>query len=197
VSPAEMDSARRAAVATNPAIQALALEESMLDKNIGIERAGYFPTLSLVGAYQVQAQDNTFQFGNYLWAKTFFLGLNLTLPIFDGFRTSARTEQAIIDRDKIHLTRLKAEEGLRIQIQSAELTMEEARTRIEAQQRSIEQAEKAVAIAQTRYRSGVGTQLELLDAQVAMTRTQTNYAQATYDYLVARAGWTNAVGHGR
>jgi outer membrane protein TolC len=108
-----------------------------------------------------------------------------------------RTEQAIIEHQKLHLMRLKAEEGLRIQIQSAELKMEEARKRIEGQAKSIDQAEQAVRIAQTRYRSGVGTQLELLDTQVAMTRTRTNYAQAVYDYLVAKAEWDHAVGSPR
>ncbi len=67
--------------------------------------------------------------------------------------------------------------------------MAEAKKRIAGQEKNIEQAEKAVRIAQTRYKSGVGTQLELLDTQVAMTRAQTNYAQAIYDYLVARAEW--------
>jgi outer membrane protein TolC len=194
LSTAQLDSARHQAVLLNPAIQSLSLQESMLEKNIGVERAGHFPVLSLTGAYNLQAQDNTFKFNDYLWAKSFYLGLNLSVPIFDGFRTSARTEQASIDKEKVHIARLKAQELLLIQIQSAELTMQEALKRIEGQRRSIEQARKAVSIAQTRYKSGVGTQLELLDAQVAMTRTETNYVQAIYDYLVARAGWNNAIG---
>jgi outer membrane protein TolC len=72
--------------------------------------------------------------------------------------------------------------------------MAEARKRIKGQEKSIDQAQKAMRIAQTRFKSGVGTQLELLDAQVAMTRTQTTYAQALYDYLVAKAEWQYAVG---
>ena len=67
---------------------------------------------------------------------------------------------------------------MRIQIRSVESQMEEARKRIEAQQKSLSQAEKALRISQTRYKSGIGTQLELLDTQVAMTRAQTNYSQA-------------------
>jgi len=89
---------------------------------------------------------------------------------------------------------MKAEEGLKIQIQSAELKMAEAKKRIAGQEKNIAQAEKAVRIAQTRFTSGVGTQLELLDSQVAMTRAQTNYAMAIYDYLIAKAEWHYAVG---
>jgi outer membrane protein len=186
--------ANSAALEKNPTIQQLALQESILEKNISIERADYLPTLSLFGSYQWQTQDNSFQFGNYNWAQSFVLGLQVSYPIFNGFRTSARTEQASIDRQKIQYTRLKAEEGLKIQILQAQLKMEEARKRIAAQEKSISQAEKALTIAQTRYKSGVGTQLELLDTQAALTRTQTNYAQAVYDFLIAKAEWERAVG---
>jgi outer membrane protein TolC len=51
-----------------------------------------------------------------------------------------------------------------------------------------------VHIAQTRFANGVGTELELLDSQVALTRAENNHAQAVYDYLVAEADWTFAVG---
>ena len=189
-----MDSAKGMAVSTNPSIRQLALQESLLEKDITLESGNYFPTLSLVGAYQWQTQDNTFQFRNYNWATLFNVGLQLTYPLFDGFRTTQRVQEASADREKVHFTRLKAEEGLTIQIQAAELRMAEAKKRIAGQEKNINQAQKAVRIAQTRFTSGVGTQLELLDAQVAMTRAQTNYAQAMYDYLVAKADWQYAVG---
>ena len=189
-----VDQARRDALANNPLITSLAFQESILEKNISVERSNYYPTLNLVGSYQFQTQDNTFRFSGYNWARVFTVGLNLSYPLFDGFKTGARAEQASIDRDKVRYARLKAEEGLRIQVQSAELKMAEARKRVAGQRRNIEQAEKAVRIAQTRYKSGVGTQLELLDAQVAMTRVRTNCAQAMYDVVVAQAEWANAVG---
>ncbi len=189
-----LENAGRNALSANPGILQLAFQEDMLEKNISIERAGYFPTLSLVGSYQYQTQDNTFAFRNYLWATSINVGLQVSFPLFDGFRTGARTEQAIIDHDKAHYARLKAEEGLRIQIQAAELRMAEARKRIAGQEQNIAQAEKAVKIAQVRYRSGVGTQLELMDSQVAMTRARATKAQAVYDFLVAKAEWENSSG---
>lgn len=186
--------ARSEALNVNPTVKALALQENMMEMNIGIERASHYPSLMLIGSYQWQSQDNSFRFKDYLWANSLSVGLQLSFPLFDGFRTSARVDQAQADFQKIHLVRAKAEEGLKIQIQSAELRMAEAKKRLYGQDQNIQQAEKAVKIAQTRYASGVGTQLELLDAQVAMTRSQTNRAQALYDYLVAKAEWAQAVG---
>lgn len=189
-----MTQAERSALSTNPFITQLAFQESILQKNVTIERSDYFPTLSLVGSYQWQSENNTLHFSDYMWAKTFNVGLQVSYPLFDGLRRSARVRQAKLDREKVHYTRLKAEEGLEIQIQAANLKMTEAKKRILGQERSIEQAEKAVRIAQTRFKSGVGTHLELLDTQVAMTLAQTNYAHAIYDYLIAQAEWQYAVG---
>ena len=192
--PAVLNESARTAVNQNPLLSQLSLQESMLEKNISIERANYYPTVALTGAYMWQTQDNTFQFSNYNWAKILTVGLSVSYSIFDGFRTGERIQEAVTDKEKVRYTRLKAEEGLRIQVQSEELKMAEAQRRIEGQEKNVGQAKKAVHIAQTRFKSGVGTQLELMDAQVAMTRTQTNYAQAIYDYLVAKAEWQYAMG---
>ena len=194
VSPQVLEEGRQGALAANPGLLGLRLQEDMLQMNISIERAALFPTLSLIGSYQYQTQDNTFAFRNYLWATSLSVGLQISFPLFDGFRSSARIDQAIIDRDKVHFVRLRAEEGLRLRVQAAELKMKEASKRIQGQERNIAQAEKAVRIAQTRYRSGVGTQLELMDSQVAMTRARATRAQALYDFVIARAEWENAAG---
>ncbi|MGA9119551.1 MAG: TolC family protein [Bacteroidota bacterium] len=196
--PAETrEQARKEALTKNPAIQQLSLQESMQEMNISIQNAAYFPSLNLFGSYQWQTQDNTFHFKQYNWAQSLSVGLQIQFPLFDGLRTSALAEQATVAYKQVQLMRIKAEEGLRIQIQSAEMNMEEAMKRIQGQEKSIDQAQKAVRIAQTRFQSGVGTQLELLDTQVAMTRTRTNYAKAVYDFLVARAEWDRAVGSGQ
>lgn len=187
---------RSNALRQNPMITALGTQESMLKLNVSVEQASYFPSLSLIGSYQWQSQDNTFKFKNYLWANTFMVGLQLDWTLFDGFRRNSRVEQAKLDVQQMHYMRMKAEEGITIQVQSAELRMAEAAKRIRGQEKNIQQAEKAVRIAQTRFKSGVGTQLELLDSQVAMTRAQTTYAKAVYDHLVAKAEWFWAVGTG-
>lgn len=189
-----LDQGTRDAMTTNPSLQQLAFQETMLGQNVSVEQSNYFPSIFAFGSYQWQTQDNTFQFNNYLWAKIMNVGVTMSWNIFDGLRTPARVEQARIELRKVQYTRLKAEEGVSIEVQSARLKMEEAKRRIEGQEKNIEEAKKAVSIAETRYKNGVGTQLELLDTQVAMTLAQTNYAQAIYDYLVAKADWDFAVG---
>ena len=181
------------AIAHNPLVKQLSIQESLLDKNVTIQRSDYFPTLSFFGQYDFQSQDNTWDIKNYNWAKSFMLGLQLNYTLFDGFSRGSRIEQAVIDKEKVILTRRKVEEGLKIRILQASLKMEESTKRIKAQEKNLEQAEKTIKIAQTRYKNGVGTQLELIDTQAALTFAQTNYATAVYDFMTAKAEWENAV----
>ena len=178
-------------VETNPLLRQLEIQASLLDKNITIEKSEYFPTLAAFGTYAYQTQDNTFKFKNYMWAESFMVGLSLQYTLFDGFRRSARIEQATIDKDKVDLNKRKLEDGLKIRAIQAVNSMEEAKKRIKAQEKSLEQAEKTLKIAQSRFKNGVGTQLELIDGQSALTMAKTNYAQAIYDYLSAKADWEN------
>jgi outer membrane protein TolC len=181
------------AFSNNPFIKQLVIQESLLEKNITIQKSDYYPSLAFFGQYDFQAQDQTFDIKNYDWAKSFLLGLQLNYTIFDGFSRGSRIQQAIIDKEIVGLTRRKVEEGMKIKILQADLQMEEARKRIKAQEKNLEQAEKTIKIAQTRYKNGVGTNLELIDTQAALTFAQTIYAQAIFDFLTAKAEWDNAV----
>jgi len=189
LSPEYIEEQSRDAVQNNPLVKQLKIQESLLTKNIDIEKADYFPTLSFFGQYQFQTQDNTFKVKDYLWAKSFMVGLQLSYTLFDGFGRGARVEQAKIDKDKVELGKRKLEEGIKVQILQSELKMDEAAKRIKAQGKSLEQAQKALKIAETRYKSGVGTQLEIIDTQAALTFAQTNYSQSVYDYLIAASVW--------
>ena len=191
--PEMVEEAGRNAANNNPLVKQLAIQEALLDKNVTIERADYFPTLAFFGQYQFQTQDNTFKLKDYNWAKSFMVGLQLGYTLFDGFGRGARIQQALIDKEKVGLGRRKLEEGLKVQVLQARMKMEESKKRIQAQEKSLQQAGKALKIAQTRYKSGVGTQLEIIDTQAALTFAQTNYFQAIYDYLISKSQWEYAV----
>jgi len=190
----KIDNSNDEIIRDNPVITALNYQISVLDKNISLERAAYFPVLSGFANYEWQSQDNTFNFNNYNWANTVTVGLKLSIPVFDGFARSAKVQQAQIDMQKVKITKLKTEEALKVQLLQAELNMREARERVQAQSQSVQQAEKALKIAESRYNNGVGTQLEILDAQSALVQTQVNYSRAIYDFLVAKAEWENVAG---
>jgi outer membrane protein TolC len=178
----------------NSSLLGLHSYDKILDKNITIQRSDYYPTLAAFGSYEWQTQDNGFNFNQYNTAKSLIVGVQLTYTLFDGFMRKYRTEQAIIEKDKLALNIKKLEDGIKIQVDESRFRMNDAKKRVEAQAKSVEQAQKALSIAEVRFKNGLGTQLELIDARLALTQTQINRAQSIYDYLVARADWEKTSG---
>jgi outer membrane protein TolC len=70
----------------------------------------------------------------------------------------------------------------------------ESHDRVVAQRRAVSQAERGYEIARTEYRAGLGSQLQVTDAELALRETEFNYAQAVYDYLTAQAQLDAAIG---
>ena len=85
-------------------------------------------------------------------------------------------------------------DSVELEARQAFMRMQEAQERLRAQQETVGQAQKGLDIAEVRYRTGVGTQLETLDAQQVLTQARTNYAQGLNDYVVSVAGLEKAIG---
>ncbi len=192
----EVEIANESANALNrrPELTQLKLQRRMAELNIDIQKGQRLPSLFLNGNYQFQGESDDLRFGNRERSSSFAASIDLQFNIFDGFRTSARIQEARAEFNRIqhHMERVK--QAVRIEVQQAESRINEARQRIQAQQKSVRQAEKAYQIAEVRYNNGVGTQLELFDARVSLNRIKTNYLQAVYDYNIALFEWQKAVG---
>jgi outer membrane protein TolC len=87
-----------------------------------------------------------------------------------------------------------AEDRIRDEVRSILDEAEETRLRARSQALAVRQAERGFEIASAQYREGLGSQLELTDAEVALRQSEFNYAQAVFDYLSARARLDQTVG---
>lgn len=169
----------------NPGLIALRYQEDVNDAYTAIERSNYLPSLAAFGNYQFQAQKNDLRISAHDFVRSSVVGLSLSLNIFNGLRTGARVEQAELETRKTQESIKRAEMTLQTAVQSTLMSLKRARERVEAQGRTVELAEQGYRIASTRFRSGSGTQLEVTDAQLALTTAKTNRMQAIYDYHVA------------
>jgi len=84
--------------------------------------------------------------------------------------------------------------NLKIGLMATVGSLQAARKRIEAQERTVEQAERGYKIVTARFLSNAATQLEVNDAQLALTQARVNRVQATYDYLIAAAELDQLIG---
>ncbi len=182
------------ALTTRPEMKQLRLQLEMAQLNTSVQKGQYLPSLSFVGEYQFQGQSSDLRFGPTERSTSLTAGLNLRFDIFNGFATSARIQQARARANEVLHQMENIGQLVKLEVEQATLRMQDARERIAARQKSVQQAQKAYDIAEVRYDSGVGTELELSDARLALNRTKTNYLQAIYDYNIALFEWQKAVG---
>ncbi|MEQ8328855.1 MAG: TolC family protein [Longimicrobiales bacterium] len=179
-------------------IRQLELTESLRKTEMRLEQVEYLPRISFFGTYLISAQDNGspdfFGRGDGQRAYSRNVGLQVSVPIFTGFRRDARIDQKrAVYRQAETQTRLATDQA-RSQIHTLLEQADEALLRARGQRLAVSQAQRGFDIASAQYSEGLGSQLELTDAEVALRQSEFNYAQAVYDYLVARAQLDQATG---
>ena len=154
------------------------------------ERAGYLPRVSLFGAYDIQAQqdgspDFFGQSGQRGYGRV--VGIQVSVPIFAGLQRSAQVDRVRTELQRTETRRDALAERTATGVRSQADRAEEARDRVGAQARAVEQARRAHDIARAEMAEGLASRLELTDAEVALRQAEVNYAEAVHDYLNARA----------
>ncbi|MBM4295605.1 MAG: TolC family protein [Deltaproteobacteria bacterium] len=160
-----------------------------------VARAGYFPTFSTLAAYGWSSPNAPFSsgaFDNNSW----WVGAGLTWPVFDGLLTYHNVRVA---RSNIQAT-LAGGEVLRQdvgkEVEQAYLDLKSGWELVRATKKALESARENFRLAQGRYQVGVGSIIEVTDAQVQLSRAELRQVQALYDYKVNEARLDKAIGKG-
>lgn len=123
-----------------------------------------------------------------------YVGLSVNMNIFDSGVTVSKIHGAEADLKKAHEEYRDTVDAVNLDVRSNYLNMREAEKRIDTTKLAVEQAEEDYRIAQLRYMNGVGTNTDVLDAQVALTDAKTNYLEALYDYNTCKTDLETAIG---
>jgi outer membrane protein TolC len=152
----------------------------------------YFPQVSLSYMYDWAAMRN--RGGPNRSDDGYSVGVVVTLPIFDGLlrENALKTAKAKLDK-AVHAEGL-IRQHIAKKVNQAALMFAAAEKGVEASRKGLEQAEEEFRIVRERFEGGRGIQLEILDAQVALTRARFNAVAALVEYHTARAMWLKATG---
>ena len=178
-------------------LRQLDLSEGLRQSELSLERVQYLPEIVLFGSYGIIAQQNggpNFFGESNQRTNSSQAGLRITWPIFSGFSKDARIDQRRASLRQAETMTRVARARADSEVETIWDQMVEARARADAQRRAVQQARRGFDIASAQYREGLGSQLELTDAEVALRQSEFNYAQAAYDFLVAQANLDLAVG---
>jgi len=173
------------AVAQRPELAALRIGRDIAEKNLQIARAGDKPEMNLAAEYGFATQEfEHLNADRERWAA----GVSLQLPLFDGWRTRGQVAQARSQIQDVQIATAQLREVITLQAKVALDALQEAEEIIRASSLNIEQAQKALELAETSYRYGVAIILDVSDAQLALTVAQVDHATALRNYMLAKAG---------
>jgi outer membrane protein len=189
-----MSSAQETVLESNSSLKALRHQVEVNQAVVSIERSNYLPTLAAFGNYEYQMAKNDLNISLHDFIGSSLVGLQLSVNLFQGLQTNARVDQAKVEVRKTEEQVGSVENSLRTAVHSVVLQLGQARKRVEAQGKTVDQAERGYKIATTRFLNGSGTQLEVNDAQLSLTQAKVNRMQAIFDYLVATADFDQLLG---
>ena len=154
-----------------------------------VARSGHMPQVS-ASASQAWSSDSWPGDDNGNWG----VGVNVSLNVFDTGVTLSKIHGAEADLKKAEETYRDTVDSVNLDVRTNYLGLREAEKRINTTKLAVEQADEDYRIAQLRYMSGVGTNTDVLDAQVALTQAKTNYTQALYDYNTSKTDLETSIG---
>ena len=142
--------------------------------------AGYQPTLSLNGGYEWASSPFSDRLSDI--DKGWFFGVTGSWPIFDGFATAGLVKQQRALLSEARITYDDAVRQVELEVQQAFSNLQQDRELYESQSKNVDQAHEALRLATARLGVGAGVQLDVLNAQVALTQAQSTRLQALYSY---------------
>ena len=149
-------------------------------EQIKVEAATYKPRLDANAGYEMRNTRFSDQLDDTV--EGWFYGITGSWNIFDGFETHGRVKQA---RAQLETTKINYDDAVlqvELEVQQSYANLRAAREVIRSQQKNVEQALEALRLANERFGAGAGTQLDVLDARVALTQARTTEIQSRAAY---------------
>ncbi|MCX8019784.1 MAG: TolC family protein [Chitinophagaceae bacterium] len=175
--------------------QQFMVSKELLEYNVKRFRLSQVPTVSLTASYAQNAQRNRWNFlGRGDWFTVSSINLNISVPIFNGFFTRSKINEARLELDKIKNQMENLKLSIDNEVQVARNNFKNAVATMDYQKKNMELAEKIYQQTKKKYEMGLGSQIEIVAAQTELKAAQTNYITAMYDAVIARIDYLKAVG---
>jgi outer membrane protein len=178
--PADIDQLIVDAFSKRPEILALEFESESGEKLQKAQRDQLLPTISALGAFGDAPVRADQVYGPYA-----AVGVNVQIPVFNGFLYSAKSHEADLRAQATRQRLMDLRNRISRDVRTSWLSASTAFDRVNVSEQLLAQANQALDLAQTRYRLGLSSIVELSQAQLQQTQAEIGNAQAGYEYRLA------------
>jgi outer membrane protein TolC len=190
-----MDQAVEIAFTNRPDLYSREYQIRQQREQLKLARSRYLP---IVSAYftDTWSSPSPTAFGSSAteWGRIWQGGLQGAWPIFDGFQREGNIIQQKARLRQAQIGLIDAEETAVFELTEAILTMEDAEEFVQSQRLNLTRATEGLRLAEVGYQQGINTQVEVVDAQEALTEARVNYYQSIHAHVVAKLAVERAMG---
>lgn len=169
------------------------IEYNLLETNVTLnqldvksKKAAYLPTFSLNGGVSDVFQENQLK---YLYRSSYpysFIGLSLNIPIYNGGQRNNQLRQSEISVQKARNDLYNVKNALSLEASAARISYYNSIQSLNNQKRSRELAEEVLRVSKIKYTQGVGSSIEVTQAQTELENSDNQYIQALYNALISK-----------
>ncbi|MBK8873038.1 MAG: TolC family protein [Bacteroidetes bacterium] len=154
------------------------------------------PSLVLFGNVSANASRNEFNIFNtdYKWYPTAIIGASLSVPIFGGFTKYVQTKQARLAQLKVENAFYALEQGIKLEFNNAVTGLKNNIDNVETQKKNRELAREIARVSKIKYDQGVGSNLEVVDAETSLREAEANYYTALLETIISKIELDKASG---
>lgn len=171
------------------------IRAQQLKQSLEVQKATWLPTLAASFQYQYMSQPNDdVKFRDYYWFPTSNAGLSLSIPLFQGGAKHYKKKQLEVQIKSMEHQRENLKRSLELQAVSLTENMIKAIEKMESGKKALIQAEKALSISQKMYEVGMGTYLDVNNAELGYVQAGLSYNQSIYDFMSAKTDLEKLLG---
>jgi outer membrane protein len=178
--PADVDTLIAEAFAKRPEILALEFQSDSAEKIHQAEHDQLYPAISALAAFGDSPVREDIIYGSYA-----AVGVNIEIPVFNGFLYSAKSHEADLRAQAVRQRLIDLRNQISRDVRTSWLAASTAFDRVNVSEQLLAQANLALDLAQTRYKLGLSSIVELSQAQLQQTQAEIGNAQAGYEYRLA------------
>jgi len=167
------------------------------DREILAAKSRFLPTVSASYSLQwnaAEAGNPDFFATESERARSQAVMLQFSLPVFQGMQRNTAVQRAQIQKKDLRLMAENTRRTAQNEIESARESIQQAMETEEARKKAIRQAQRGYEIATARLDQGVGSQLDVTNAELQLREAELNYAEMVYSYLASKARYDQAAG---
>lgn len=188
-----IDECQGYALANRPEIKKASLSLLINEIDLKLARKEVLPSITLGSSYNIEVDQ---LIDKHDWAESagWEIGIKISLPIFDANKLKRGVTKADINLANTRTNADQLKKEIVLGVKKAYLTAKSQKKVIETIEKQVAQAKESFDAAQGRYKSGVATSYEVVDAGASLNNARTNYVRATYDYQIAIFNLKKAMG---